>query len=44
MILKHWVLYHKLTKKVNLEIEINHIISTDDYYNAFLSAGYVVYE
>ena len=31
-----------LTKKVNLEIEINHIISTDDYYNEFLSAGYVV--
>ncbi len=42
MILKHWVLYHRFLLKVNLEIEINHIISTDDYYNEFLSAGYVV--
>ena len=31
-----------LTKKVKLNIQINHIISTDDYYNDFFSAGYFV--
>lgn len=31
-----------LTKKVKLDIQINHIISTDDYYNDFLSTGYFV--
>ena len=31
-----------LTKKVKLDLEINHIISVDDYYNEFLSAGYTI--
>ena len=31
-----------LTKKVKLDIQINQIISTDDYYNEFLSSGYFV--
>lgn len=31
-----------LTKKVKLDLEVDHIISVDDYYNEFLSAGYTI--
>lgn len=31
-----------LTKKVKLDLEIDHIVSVDDYYNEFLSAGYTI--
>lgn len=31
-----------LAKKVKLDLEIDHIISVDDYYNEFLSEGYIV--
>lgn len=31
-----------LTKKVKLDLEVEHIISVDDYYNEFLSAGYTI--
>ena len=31
-----------LAKKVKLDLEVDHIISVDDYYNEFLSAGYTI--
>lgn len=31
-----------LAKKVKLDLEIDHIIAVDDYYNEFLSEGYIV--
>ncbi|WP_418748326.1 ATP-binding cassette domain-containing protein [Faecalibacillus intestinalis] len=31
-----------LTKKVKLDLEVDHIISVDDYYNEFLSARYTI--